>query len=281
MRRTGLAGVVLAVVCLTMVGAASGSTLCLQLKANGAVKGPTTVGGNTCKGGYEKIELPPAAQLETLNKILPHTKYEENGVGGKPTIQFSGVNVQVVSGAGKTNAAVNGEGNLVIGYDENGGGHAQTGSHDLVLGEEQTFTSFGGIVAGRSNTISGPFASVTGGFANTASGEYASVSGGLEGNASALLSWVGGGGQNKASFREAAVSGGFRNEATGENASVSGGVNNIASASFASVSGGDLNRASGAQAWVGGGFSNNASGRFASIFGGKELTASAPFEAIP
>ncbi len=43
-------------------------------------------------------------------------------------MQFSGVNVQVVSGAGETNAAVNGEGNLVIGYDENPGKHEQSGS---------------------------------------------------------------------------------------------------------------------------------------------------------
>jgi hypothetical protein len=85
--------------------------------------------------------------------------------------------VQVVSGAGKTNAAVNGLGNLVIGYDENEGKHAQTGSHDLVLGEEQTFTSFGGIVAGRFSTVSGEFASVLGGFKNTAEGKLSSVLG--------------------------------------------------------------------------------------------------------
>jgi hypothetical protein len=258
---------------------ASASTLCLQLKANGAIKGPTTVGGNTCKGGYEKIELPPAAQLETLNKVLPHMKYVESGIGGKPTIQFSGVNVQVVNGAGKT-ATTNGTGNLAIGYDENP--KEQTGSHDLVLGEEQTFTSFGGIVAGRRNIISGEFASVSGGFGNNASGEFASVSGGESNTASAIMSSVSGGGSNTASFKEASVSGGFSNVASGENASVSGGLNNKASTFFASVSGGDLNRASGnTTPWVGGGFSNNASGSFASIFGGKELTAPNIYEAIP
>jgi hypothetical protein len=46
-----------------------------------------------------------AGELETLNKILPHLSYLERGVGGKPTVQFSGVNVQVVSGAGKTRQA--------------------------------------------------------------------------------------------------------------------------------------------------------------------------------
>jgi hypothetical protein len=114
-------------------------------------------------------------------------------VGGKPTIRFSGVNVQVVSGAGKTNAVVNGMGNLVIGYDENEGKHEQTGSHNLILGEEQTFTSFGGIVAGVSNSITGESASVIGGTGNTASEAMfeASVSGGrhnhADGNFSSIL----------------------------------------------------------------------------------------------
>lgn len=116
-------------------------------------------------------------EVATIKGILPFIKAIEKGVGGKPTIVFSGVNVQVVSGAGKTNAAVNGLGNLVIGYDENEGKHAQTGSHDLILGEEQTFTSFGGIVAGRFNTVTGEFASVLGGFKNTAAGKYSSILG--------------------------------------------------------------------------------------------------------
>ena len=36
----------------------------------------------------------------------------------------------------------------MIGYDKNEGKHEQTGSHNLILGEEQTFTSYGGVLAG-------------------------------------------------------------------------------------------------------------------------------------
>src|SRR6266568_4023467 len=57
------------------------------------------------------------SEIKLLKSILPHIKYVESGVGGKPTIRFSGVNVQVVNGEGETGAPVNGEGNLVIGYD--------------------------------------------------------------------------------------------------------------------------------------------------------------------
>ena len=52
----------------------------------------------------------------------------------------------------------------MVGYDEKPG--TQTGSHNLILGEEQTFTSFGGILAGKENTITGAFDSVIGGWKN-------------------------------------------------------------------------------------------------------------------
>ncbi len=54
-------------------------------------------------------------------------------------MQFPAVNVQIVNGTGKT-ASVNGTGNLVIGYDETPG--TQSGSHNLVLGTSQTYTSY-------------------------------------------------------------------------------------------------------------------------------------------
>jgi trimeric autotransporter adhesin len=236
------------------------------------VKGPETVGGSTCKAGWDKIELPPAAQLETLNKILPNIKYIPSGVGGKPTIQFTGVNVQVVSGAGKTNAAVNGEGNLVIGYDENtgaqrGGNPAlQTGSHNLILGEEQEFTSYGGLLGGYVNSVTAAFASVTGGLDNVASGQRSSVTGGAF---------------NTASNFEASVNGGATNTASEGGATVNGGEKNTASGFAATVNGGGENISSGFRTAVGGGGKNHASGEHASIFGGKELNATVPFEAIP
>jgi hypothetical protein len=155
---------------------------------------------------YKTEALPSPAELEALDKILPHVSYVEVGVGGKPTIEFSGVNVQVVNGEGKTES-VNGEGNLVIGYDENAS-RTQTGSHNLILGEQQAFTSFGGLVAGYGNTISGREASVSGGALNTASGFYTSITGGL---------------QNTAKVEAASVEGGSKNVAEGRFASIFGG----------------------------------------------------------
>ncbi|HME02298.1 MAG TPA: hypothetical protein VKG38_04630, partial [Solirubrobacteraceae bacterium] len=188
--------------------------------------------------------------------ILPHMTYVASGVGGKPTVQFSGVNVQVVNGEGKT-ATKNGAGNLILGYDEDLAAHPQTGSHDLILGTEQEFTTYGGIDAGNANAITAPFASVSGGFHNTASGEAASVSGGRQ------------------------------NISSGVFASISGGNNNTASGRWASISGGESNTVTVGRAWIGGGLGNEVfdlageEGEFAAIFGGKENKTHTPYAAIP
>ena len=161
MRRIGLAGAVMVAALAMLTGTAwaeASTTLCVPEKAGKPIVTGTSEGKCT-KAKYSAVML-PAGGLEALGRLLPHMKYLETGVAGKPTIQFSGVNVQVVNGEGETRTA-NGEGNLVIGYDENKGGHEQTGSHDLIVGEEQTFTSYGGVVAGLKNSITGPFASVT------------------------------------------------------------------------------------------------------------------------
>jgi hypothetical protein len=149
--------------------------------------------------------------------------------------------VQIVNGEGST-ASTNGAGNLVIGYDQSP--QEQTGSHNLILGALQTFTSYGGIDAGVGNTISAPYASVSGGGLNTASGEGSSVSGGS---------------QNTASGLRASVSGGFLNTASG--------------AASAWIGGGFLNGITVKGA--------GEEGRFAAIFGGKENQTSQNYAAIP
>ena len=156
-----------------------------------------------------------------------------NGVRG-PHILFTGANVHVLSGSGATDdnvpsgGALTGLGNLIIGYDEpvsagGDGPQPRTGSHNLIVGAEHTWQSFGGFVAGWRNLILAPWASVSGGAGNAASGEYASVSGGLN---------------NQASGRFSSVSGGSGGEAGGESSSVSGG-SDVYSGSDCGWAGGD------------------------------------------
>lgn len=110
-------------------------------------------------------------------------------------IVFSGVNVKIVSGTGSTDGAVNGLGNLIVGYNEQRGDGSddRSGSHNIVGGIRNNFTSYGGLVVGNTNTISGKNASVTGGTQNTASGFEASVSGGSLNTASGFAASVSGG----------------------------------------------------------------------------------------
>jgi hypothetical protein len=267
--------------------AASPIYLCISSKAGDPVKSGGETG--TCQTKYTKVALPSQqAEQQKLLSILPYIKYAASGVGGKPTIKFSGVNVQILSGSGSTAGPINGAGNLVIGYDDEP--RAQTGSHNLILGERQSFTSYGGILAGFGNTISSPFSTVSGGYRNTASGQDASVSGGDGNTASGNRASVSGGSENTASSQDASVSGGIQNTAGGPfgYTSVSGGARNEASYSSSSVSGGEENHAGGPWSSISGGERNYAAGEGfegyspgpSSVSGGKDNHAEGPWSSI-
>jgi hypothetical protein len=172
---------------------------------------------------------------------------------------ITNANLYIQSGSGTTGGTINGKGNLIIGYNElRGSGNDRTGSHNLIVGRQQNYSSYGGMVAGYDSTISGPYASVSGGYSNTASGSESSVSGGV---------------LNVASGSQSSVSGGHGNTAYNEKSSVSGGLSNTASGPYSSVSGGNSNTASGSESSVSGGYSNTASGIQSSVSGGAYNTA--------
>jgi hypothetical protein len=223
------------------------------------VQGPSGMQGAP---GEQSLSVLSKSEQETLKSILPYVKYVASGVGGKPTIQFSGANVQIVNGEGSTKTT-NGAGNLIIGYDEGPG--AQTGSHNVIVGPEDEYMSYGALIAGRDNRALSPD-SFLAGIANKTSNEGASVSGGRLGTASGLYS---------------SVTGGRGNIAGAGDSSVSGGAENKAEEDWSWVSGGEGNRTTGMTASISGGKENVAAFEFSSIFGGKELETKANYEAIP
>jgi hypothetical protein len=182
--------------------------------------------------------------VSALQSTLSDVTFSTDGLNGKPTLTISGANVQIDSGARSTEATPNGLGNLFIGYDENPSGNPQTGSNNLILGENQTFMSFGGILGGEYNRLAAPFASAFGYF-NTASGSGSSVPGGAFNTASGPYSSVPGGNENTASKYASSVLGGVGNTATADGSSVLGGGGNTASGFESSVLGGFRNTASG------------------------------------
>lgn len=223
-------------------------------------------------------------------------------LNGGDTALFTGVDVQVINGTGGTDGTPNGKGNIIVGYNQEnafgdlicslgqysdatncvsfGGVWARShksGSHNVVIGNQNNYSRTSGLVVGYSNSITGELSSVTGGRENIAGGFASSISGGRHNIASGIYSSVSGGGGSD-------VGGG--NIASGGYSSVSAGATNEASQDFSSVSGGHLNRASGAYSSVSGGMRNVASGSRASVSGGGGINpnqgnnASGPYSSI-
>ena len=212
------------------------------------------------------------------DEILKHMSIVELPIDDKggqaKTIRFSGVNVQVVNGAGK-NEELNSLGNLVVGYQETRpSGNDRSGSHNLVVGEENNYSIHSGQVVGSRNTISGDYSAVSGGIQNIASGDYSTVSGGIDNTASGDVSTVSGGIDNTASGLHSTVGGGLENTASGTHNTVSGGLENTASGAASTVGGGRGNTVSFPWCTVSGGDKNTASSPFSTVSGGRGNTAS-------
>jgi hypothetical protein len=174
----------------------------------------------TAQEGYSATK-----ELRSLTRRVEDLEYKLVHItSGPDDVTISGANLRVVNGLGATNTT-NGVGNIIVGYNEDrgDGNDTRTGSHNVVVGSQHNFSSFGGLVVAQFNEISGPWASVTGGTGNTvtASGFNASVSGGFNDTASGMGSSVSGGFGNRASGMESSVSGGINNTASGPSADVS------------------------------------------------------------
>jgi len=179
-------------------------------------------------------------------------------------IRISGVNVQIVNGMGSTwgnqqaeiwdfgTHRTNGLGNLIIGYQEtrsdDGIGDTEDdnyriGSHNLVVGSRNNYSTWGAQVVGCRNTVGGWLSSASGGFNNISYGQASFVGGGESNYATGRNTMIGGGQGNTASARGSVVGGGGGNMAVAEFSIVAGGRNNTADGEHSIVGGGLRNRA--------------------------------------
>jgi len=244
----------------------------------------------------------------TLDGYLSLTTFN-----GFDTAEFTGINLQVNDGSDDTEGDVNGLGNVIVGYNEQLTGttfcsdpqyieanecffnlgvwqsNITTGSHNLILGSNNSYTSYGGVVAGAGNVINNKFSSVLGGAESVANGiysiisggsdhitlgDYNNISGGRRHITTGKYSNVNGGIENKASEDYSSVSGGAGNEANANSSYVSGGAANQANAVWSSVSGGKGNIVNGIGGSISGGQNNEANGVYSSVSGGRDNTAS-------
>ncbi len=165
------------------------------------------------------------------------------------------------------------------------------GSHNLVVGHQHEYPSFGGILGGRANAANARHTSATGGFSNDVNGPFAAVHGGSANVAVSEASTIAGGLRNTTrpgsdnTGSHAAVLGGSRNTASGDYSAVVSGSSNTASGNYAAVVSGGLNEAIGFNSAVVGGGGlilgkgttgyNRAFGNYSAILGGQlNLTGS-------
>ena len=204
------------------------------------------------QGSVEQLRKEVQAASNGVRALQANSILDLNGYitfdnsSGYPTVLFNGINVQIVNGTGATQTT-NGLGNLIIGYNRarttnpvcslgafateaecvaRGGTWARShksGSHNLVAGDYNAYSSWGGTVFGLENAATAPYAVVLGGAGNLAQGDLSSVTGGS------------------------------LNTASGMYGSVTGGLGNTASGSFAALSGGNTRTAAGSHDWVAGG----------------------------
>lgn len=180
---------------------------------------------------------------EYVEALQAYVEIDETTDPTRPTVRVVGANLQIVSGSGSTNGEINGLGNLIVGYDEenqngefgfcdddqfgnqaaceNGGGtwylSLKSGSHNVVVGRGHSYASYGGVVVGNQNIISGAYSSVTGGRNNRTSGISANISGGLSNKSTGNNAAITGGEFNNANGAKSVVSGGSGLSATSEN----------------------------------------------------------------
>jgi hypothetical protein len=92
------------------------------------------------------------SRVEALEAKLAHVSVSGND------IVVSGANLYVNDGSGSTDGPVNGLGNVVIGYNElRGAGDDRSGSHNLVVGSRNNYSSYGGFVGGLQAGTTTPF----------------------------------------------------------------------------------------------------------------------------
>lgn len=184
-----------------------------------------------------------------------------------------GCNLHVQNGVGQT-GTMNRYGNVIIGYNKNEVS-TRTGSHNLIIGDLHEYTSYGGIVSGIENTLSGPNATILGGGQSHANFSSATILGADRGVADSNVVIIGGQrNYGAAGAHFSAIVGGIDNQVTGSSAVVVAGAFNNATGGNSLVCGGSENTAGGSSDVACGGSRNTSTGSRSVLVGGNQNTVS-------
>ena len=173
------------------------------------------------------------ADLEDVLELFDYVTVDTSS----DAIYFDAVNVYITSGGGNTNGSVNGLGNLIIGYGEWDSTTDVSGSHNLVMGVDNGFSGYSGLVNGYENDISGDYATVLSGSGNEATGQYAVVVTGRNNAADGSYGGILTGQFGDASGAYAAVVSGYAGTSSATYATVITGSSNTADDTGAAATG--------------------------------------------
>ncbi len=193
--------------------------------------------------------------------------YIQNGLGSTTGVASDPIFAHALNTGGPISPITNGLGNLIIGYNEPDAysfppishikgeiAGAYTGSHNLIIGGGNQYTSVGSIIGGVGNYSGAPFGSILNGLQNGCIGLLGTVQGGSHNLVKGYFSSVQGGSNNLSVGQGSTVISGDDNASLGEFSSVLGGFANQAVGLTSSVTGGNANEAVGGYSAVSGGF---------------------------
>jgi len=214
-------------------------------------------------------------QVETLQaQVIPGLS-DHLSVVDDETLLVTGANLQVVNGNGITSSA-NGVGNVIIGYNEaDSATNERGGSHNLVLGRYNQYSSFSGIVHGLRNSVLNDESAVIAGSNNLVSGVRSAVMGGDQNTASGNKVVAIGGGNNEAKGSIAIALGGQENTVDLVGSVAIGGRSNQALGGYSVLVGGGDNITRGYKSVLMGGEHNETldqdgvNDQFSAVFGGR------------
>jgi hypothetical protein len=139
------------------------------------------------------------------------------------SVIFTDANVYVQSGSGSTDGTVNGLGNLIVGYDEDGGSDDKSGSHNVIIGMEHQYTGAGNLISGYRHEVDNDFSGMVGGFDHFVGATYSGLVGGVRNTTLGTYSSVLGGRDSTATGDVSSIGGGTNNNATGHGTTIGGG----------------------------------------------------------
>lgn len=148
-----------AAVAVTAAPAGAATALCVPKTA-----GQTAFSGGDnpsvyCAGAQTMLMPDSVADQQKLIDLLPYLTFKASGVGKKPTLVFTGLNIQISKKEYPGYGNTDGTGNLVIGdsgmrySDQSVTDFRYSGSENLIMGSANEWRGRGSLIVGESNKV--------------------------------------------------------------------------------------------------------------------------------